>query len=335
VAAAPQQRTDLLTKALKLVAATAGVNTAISLSGQIVEPAAAAAGLSALAGFLSDSGDSIGAGLCAETAASAIARITDDWEQATAFEKLSDTLVAAALIDKALALVPAVGKLGPRSKALHSIAQNLMNIGETVLGLRVAEDSFDAAVEWPSYERKDKLSKILSMIAQGAGAKRALELSGRLPDLGERVACELMAMRALAAGGELDLAKELGRAAVISAATALKPYSDDRSLVDAVGTLYEAGILEEAVSAAKSLSKPFERATALVSIARYLYRAGRPREARSWIEQAAAEAQSGDYEQDVWVRIAETAADIGDPEQIPVPMPTKQAVGLLRRLVSR
>ena len=173
------------------------------------------------------------------------------------------------------------------------------------------------------------------MIAQGAGAKRALELSGRLPDLHYRVACELMAMGALAASGELDQAKELGRAAVISAATALKPYFYDRSMVDTVGALYEAGIPEEAVSATKSLNKPSEPATALVSIARYLDRAGRPEEARRWIEQVAVEAKLGEYEDRVWVLLAETAADMGDSERIPILAPKEQAAGLLRSLASR
>jgi tetratricopeptide (TPR) repeat protein len=209
-----------------------------------------------------------------------------------------------------------------------------MNTGQTAPGLKVAEDAFDLAIEWSSYERKDKLSKILSMIAQGAGAKRALELSGRLPDLNDRVACELMAMWALAASDELDQAKELGRAAVISVASALNPYSDGRLLEDAVVTLYDAGILEEAESAVKSLNKPSERAIAFASIARCLYRRGRSEEAGRWIKQASTEAESGDYELGVLVRIAETAIDIGGLEGILLPANTERAAGVLRRLVS-
>jgi hypothetical protein len=109
--AAPQRRTDLLAKALKVVAAPADVNTAISLSGQISEPATAADGLSALTDFLLDNGDNAGAGLCADAAASAIARITNDWQQQTALKKLSDKLLAAALTDK-----------GPRAGVWHGEA---------------------------------------------------------------------------------------------------------------------------------------------------------------------------------------------------------------------
>ena len=82
-----EQRTDLLTKVLEVAAATAGVIPAISLSGQIAEPVAAAAGLSALTGFLLDNGDDAGAGLCADAAASTIARIANDWEQQTALKR--------------------------------------------------------------------------------------------------------------------------------------------------------------------------------------------------------------------------------------------------------